>query len=375
MDRRTFLRCGTLAGIGTYISCGGESAVFSSAASLFDSSSKVDLPELFTGRIMTGCGDISPSKMGVALASESLVRDQSGAEADAVSHYDMESAFRAILPELMQLKQLGGGTVIDTVSVYAGRNVKFLQRLSRASELNVLTNTGYDGTEGNKYVPIELQKESAEDIAFRWIKEGWYGIGEAKIRPGFIKIGVDGGGLSSFHAKLFQASALAHFQTGLPVMVDCMDFLSLSEGMSLLRKAGLSAEGLIWSCSAMPEEEDLLSYLYQGGWFCLKGIKQTGVNLWVKLLCFLKEKGFLGRVLVSPGQDWIVNGTFSTKGEKSGLSLNQPYRIFFNSLLEALSEVDFSRADIRTLTEKNPRKAFEVGVRRAGKQRKKYFLF
>ena len=64
-----------------------------------------------------------------------------------------------------------------------------------------------------------------------------------------------------------------------------------------------------------------------------------------------------------------------TKGEKSGLSLNQPYRIFFNSLLEALSEVDFSRADIRTLTEKNPRKAFEVGVRRAGKQRKKYFLF
>lgn len=125
----------------------------------------------------------------------------------------------------------------------------------------------------------------------------------------------------------------------------------------------------------MPEEEDLLSYLYQGGWFCLKGIKQTGVNLWVKLLCFLKEKGFLGRVLVSPGQDWIVNGTFSTKGEKSGLSLNQPYRIFFNSLLEALSEVDFSRADIRTLTEKNPRKAFEVGVRRAGKQRKKYFLF
>ena len=119
---------------------------------------------------MTVCGDISPSKMGVALASESLVRDQSGAEADAVSHYDMESAFRAILPELMQLKQLGGGTVIDTVSVYAGRNVKFLQRLSKASELNVLTNTGYDGTEGNKYVPIELQKESAEDIAARYWK-------------------------------------------------------------------------------------------------------------------------------------------------------------------------------------------------------------
>ena len=56
----------------------------------------------------------------------------------------------------------------------------------------MITNTGYYGAAGDKYVPQHAYEETVDQLADRWTGEWEDGIEGTGIRPGFIKGGVDG---------------------------------------------------------------------------------------------------------------------------------------------------------------------------------------
>ena len=76
-----------------------------------------------------------------------------------------------------------------------------LRRLSRASKLHILTNTGYYGAANDKFLPPHAFTESADQLAARWIREAREGIDGTGIKPAFMKIGVDAGPLSDVDAQ------------------------------------------------------------------------------------------------------------------------------------------------------------------------------
>lgn len=369
VKRRAFLLAAAAGMMAATAKCAALSVP--SVSSLFGAESQAELPDLCTGKVMSVCGPISPSKMGVTLPHEHVVCDFRGAENGGGIGYDMEVAFKQILPSLVALRAAGCQTLVDCTPAYVGRNVKFLARLSKASELNILTNTGYYGAQSNRYIPPATFNESAEDLAFRWMREAWYGIGETGIRPGFIKIGVDAGGLSGFQGKLFQAAGKAHLQTGLPIMVHASDGIAVAEGLSLLRKEGVDAEALIWAHANSATDEDRIEQARLGAWICLDGVRKEGVEAQVKMLKRLKKEDLLDRVLLSHDHYWEVKegGTLSPVGE------SPMYLPLFNTLLPQLKAADFDRSEIRKMVEKNPQEAFEIGVRKGNKARKKYLLF
>lgn len=92
-----------------------------------------------------------------------------------------------------------------------------LKRLSEASDIHILSNTGYYGAAQDKHLPPHAFTETAEQLAARWIREHERGIDGTSIKPAFIKIGVDEAPLSAVDSKLVRAAGLAHRQTGLPI--------------------------------------------------------------------------------------------------------------------------------------------------------------
>src|SRR6185503_368612 len=126
----------------------------------------------------------------ITLAHEHTVVDFLGADKTKALRHDPEEACTTILPHLKKLKEHGARSLVECTPNYIGRDVRLLKRLSQATGLNILTNTGYYGAAGNKFLPKHAFTESAGQLAARWVAEWRDGIDGSGIRPGFMKLGV-----------------------------------------------------------------------------------------------------------------------------------------------------------------------------------------
>ena len=195
LDRRTFLRR-TALGIGA----GSLARIAAGAA-----------PGDF---IMTVRGPVPAEQLGVTLPHEHITTDFLGAEKLPQPRYDRDLAFQTILPQLKTLKERGTTSLFECTPNHIGRDVALLRRLSEASGMNLVTNTGYYGAVGNKFLPKHAHDESAEQLAARWLKEWRGGIDGTEVRPGFLKLGTERGKLPPLHEKLVRAAAQVHRERG-----------------------------------------------------------------------------------------------------------------------------------------------------------------
>ncbi len=131
-------------------------------------------------------------------------------------------------------------------SCLSGQGSCITQNSFGFSGLNIITNTGYYGAVNNKFIPGYAFNESADQIAGRWTKEWEEGIEGTGIKPGFIKIGVNGGPLSDMHKKLISAAARTHLKTGLVIASHTGPAVPAFEQIEILKDEGVSPEAFIW---------------------------------------------------------------------------------------------------------------------------------
>jgi phosphotriesterase-related protein len=125
-------------------------------------------------------------------------------------------------------------------TAYQGRDPELLARLSQASGLHILTNTGLYGSAGGRYIRDFAFSATAEDLAARWTSEFQAGIPPAGIRPALIKIGVDLDPLSKMNSKLVSAAALTHLRTGLVIASHTGDGVAAMAQLNLVKSHGVS---------------------------------------------------------------------------------------------------------------------------------------
>ncbi len=168
--------------------------------------------------VMTVNGPLPISELGTTLPHEHFLVDFIGADSTGFHRWNKDTVVSMVLPFLMEAKKMGVESIIECTPAYLGRDPGLLQQLSRASGLNLVTNTGYYGAIDNKAIPKSAFDETADQISGRWIDEWENGIGATGIRPGFIKIAVPPDTvLSQVHEKLVRAAARTHLKTGLTI--------------------------------------------------------------------------------------------------------------------------------------------------------------
>jgi predicted metal-dependent phosphotriesterase family hydrolase len=322
--------------------------------------------DAFQGKIMTVAGPIAPDDLGLTLPHEHCVVDFLGAEKAPAPRHDSEEAFSTLLPHLQRLKNHGCRTLVECTPNYIGRDVALLKRLSSASGLHILTNTGYYGATGNKFLPRHAFTESADQLAARWSREFREGINATGIRPGFMKLGVDKGKLPEVHAKLVRAAARLHLQTGLTIAIHTGDGEAALDEMRLLKEEGVAAGALIWVHAQNDPGKIQLEAAKRGAWVSLDGFGEKHRERYRNFLTALRAEKLLNRVLLSHDHFWSVEGQ-----EKQGaLKLHSggaptAFESIFTHLLPELRTAGFSDADIRQLMVGNPAEAFTIRLRPA----------
>ena len=303
-------------------------------------------------------GSIPASAMGITLIHEHFLVDFIGADKIDYNRWNRDEVVKKVLPYLLEAKKHGVKTILDCTPAFLGRDVLLLLRLAEESGLQIMTNTGYYGAVGNKYLPKWAFTETAEQIAKRWINEFENGIENTKVKPGFIKISVDAGHLSELHQKLVKAAALTHLQTGLTICSHTGIAVPAFEEIELLQKMNVHPSAFVWTHAQNEQDKTLhVKAAKLGTWISLDGIGWGDFEKYADTINNLKSAGMLSKTLISHDAGWYK------PDEKDGGSFTG-YTNIFEELIPLLNKRGFTDNDMQQLLIKNPAEAFAIRIRK-----------
>ena len=309
--------------------------------------------------IMTVLGPIPASEMGITLSHEHVLVDFIGADSTGYHRWDKQEVVNAVLPYLSEIQEHQVSTFIECTPVFLGRDPWILKELSKQTGMHLLTNTGYYGAHNNHYIPEHFYNMNANEISQIWVDEYENGIEGSGIRPGFIKIAVDGDDtLSPEHIKIITAAALTHIQTGLVIVSHTGPDGPAFEQISILQSHGIDPSGFIWVHAQRGSLEGNIRAAAMGTWISLDNVNlniKTGndydIQWYATRIQDLKHAGYLNRILISHDAGWY------NPGEENGGTF-RGFAGIFTDLIPALEQKGISAEEIHQLLEINPRNAF-----------------
>lgn len=305
----------------------------------------------------TVLGTRSPKGLGLTLIHEHVLVDFIGATKVSRDRYNPSEVFDVALPHLKKLRAAGCRTLVECTPAFIGRDAALLKRLSQASRLHIITNTGLYGAASGKYVPEYAYTETADQLATRWIREFREGIEGTGIRPGIIKIGVDKGKLSEIDAKLVRAAAKTHAQTGLTIASHTGDGIAALEQLEILRQERVHPSALIWVHAQNEPDIDIhFRAAKQGAWVEFDGVSEKSAEHHLGLVKGMIDSGFLSYTLISQDAGWYH------VGEPAG-GTYRPYSFLFDTFLPMLESSGVLKEDIRTLLLDSPRRVLTPEVK------------
>lgn len=303
-------------------------------------------------------GSINSTAMGTTLIHEHFLVDFIGADKIEHNRWNKDEVVKKVLPYLREVKKYGVKTIFDCTPAFLGRDVVLLKRIADESGFQIVTNTGYYGAVGNKYLPSWAFTETHEELAKRWIAEFENGIENTGIKPGFIKIGVGESHLSELHRKIVQAAAVTHLKTGLTICSHTGPAVPAFEEIELLQKLKVAPSAFVWTHAQAEQDRTLhVKAAKLGAWISLDGIGWGDVEKYAACIDNLRSAGLLKKVLIAHDAGWYK------PGEKEGGNFIG-YTKIFEELFPLLKVRGFTESNLKQLLVKNPAEAFAIRVRK-----------
>jgi phosphotriesterase-related protein len=306
------------------------------------------------GYIETVAGKIEPKEMGLTLIHEHILVDFIGADSTGYHRWNKDSVVQRVLPFLENIKSKGVRTIIECTPSYLGKDPILLKKLTELTGIQFITNTGYYGAVGGKYLPSHAYSESARELADRWIEETHHGIEDSGVYPGFIKISVnEGSELSPIDKKLVQAAAITHKETGLLIVSHTGPWSTAKAEIDVLLEQGVDPSNFVWVHAQ--NEKDFNNYIKAaeyGTWISLDGIVWD-VEGHLERVLFAKKNNLLGNVLLSHDAGWY------SPGEPNGGDF-KGFNALFDELIPLMKKEGFTQQELDLILVENPKKAFTI---------------
>jgi phosphotriesterase-related protein len=304
-------------------------------------------------------GRVSVRELGTSLIHEHFLVDFIGSDKISFDRWDRDQVLAKVVPYALEAKQAGVKSIFDCTPNFLGRDIGLLKMISNRTGLTLVTNTGYYGAVGNKYLPSWAFTETAEQLAIRWIGEFENGIEGTDVKPGFIKIGVEASpdGLSEIHKKLVQAAGLTHLKTGLTICSHTGPGLPALEEIDILKKMEIHPSAFVWVHAQAEVDKTIhTKAASMGAWISLDGIGWGDFDDYADSIHRLKRQGYLDRVLISHDAGWY-------KPDEPAAEF-KGYTNIFSELIPRLKNKGFTQKELNQLLIENPAEAFGMRVRK-----------
>jgi len=312
--------------------------------------------------VRTVLGDIPAIELGVCYAHEHIFIGPSFTTFITpdfqIDDIDVATA------ELSDFHAAGGRAMVDSMPCDCGRNVASLAEISRSSGVHIVAPTGLHL---EKYYPPGHWSErlTAEQIAALFVAEiesgadaNDYGGPQMERLPnrcGVIKVASSLDGLTDRERKIFEAAAIAHLQTGAPILTHTEQGTAALEQVEFFARHGVASSSLVLSHT--DRKPDLSYHLevlstgvfleYDSAFRWPKNESNPTLSLVVSL--FAHDKG---RQLML-GMDAARRSYWTHYGGHPGLSW------LVTSFRKMLLTGGLQPADLETVFIENPARAYE----------------
>jgi phosphotriesterase-related protein len=268
------------------------------------------------------------------------------------------------IAELKPVAALGGRTVVDPTCGGIGRDPLALQRISRATGLNIVMGGGFYLESSH---PAEVADMSVDDVADRIVREARDGVDETGVRIGIIgEIGVSAE-FTPAERKSLRGAAKAQRRCGLPLMVHLPGWFRLAhEVLDIVEEEGADVRHTVL-CHMNPSGSDpdyqfalarrgaFLEYDMIGMdfWYADQGVQCPSDEDNARAIRGLIDAGFGSQVLLS--QDVFLKMMLTRYG---GFGYAYLQKHFF----ARLKRHGLDDGDIATLMVDNPRRVFAAAI-------------
>ena len=315
------------------------------------------------GVVQTVRGPVDASKLGFTLPHEHVFAGSAGVLQTWPELFGGRTAFRnRVVEKLKTAKAEGVDTIVDVTPADIGRDVRFMQEVSRLSRMQIVVCTGHW-----LYPSLSMAARSVEELTEFFVREIERGIDGTDIKPGVIKVATDREGVTPFLEKSLRAAARASKATGIPVTTH-----TYAVGKGGEKQAEIfEAEGLSPSvvCLGHSDETDDMNYLtglakrgYTIGMDHLtSGLRgpSSGLLSWQQRAESVKkliDAGLTEKVFLS--NDWYFGLSIAATGAMDALEKINPDGMLFNTrkTIPYLKQLGVTDQQIRTITVENPRR-------------------
>jgi phosphotriesterase-related protein len=204
--------------------------------------------------VRTVLGDIDPADLGLTYAHEHLIID-SPLIVDRWPHIHLPDVDAAVA-ELRRCKEAGVGAMVDAMPAASGRDAVRLAEISRQTGIHVIACTGLHTSkyyEGQRWT----SEESPEVLAGLFIDDVVDGIDRYDYmgpvvrrtphRAGILKVAVLGDAPSERDVRVFEAAAVTHSRTGVPILTHCEGGRGAMEQILLLERLRVPLDRVVIS--------------------------------------------------------------------------------------------------------------------------------
>jgi len=207
-----------------------------------------------TAAVRTVLGDVDPAELGITYVHEHLIID-SPLIVDRWPHIHLFSVEEAVA-ELEPCVAAGVGGVVDAMPAASGRDPVRLAEISRRSGVHVIACTGlhtskyYEGQRWTSGEPSDVLADLfVADVLDGIDRYDYMGpvVRRTSHRAGILKVGVLEDAPTARDVRVFEAAAVAHARTGVPILTHCEGGRGAMEQIELVQKLGVPLDSVVIS--------------------------------------------------------------------------------------------------------------------------------
>lgn len=264
-----------------------------------------------------------------------------------------QKLFSKILPILSELSASGCQTIVEASPPLGGQNLKLLYDLSHKTNVHIIPCTGMNIT---KYALQIFQENYVGQLAKKWIQdfeEGLDVIADVCIKPGYIKLLLDRGGLNAVDEAMLKAAAIASNATGMPIHCHVLEAEHMLKVMSILEEMKVPPQKFVWAHADHESHlETILKVVKQGYWVGFDNIREGTYEAHKQLIEHALTNNYSHQVILSEDYDF-----YEESEKENGI---ERYCAFFNEFIPYCIKSGIPQKMIEGIIIDNPARFYDI---------------